>query len=248
MQYLGGKTRIATHISEVLSTFSETRSTYVEPFLGGGSVAALTAPRFSRAIVADVVPDLVMLWQAAISGWTPPDDITEQEWAALRKAEPSALRGFAGFACSFGGKWFAGYARDPRKRLTFAQTGGRGLLRKAECLANAEIRQADYHELAYLAGPDSVVYCDPPYAGTTGYGAVGGFDSREFWAEMSKWSSAGAAVFVSEYTAPPGWVSVWSSNPRMTVARGDNVSRAAEFLFTSPEIAAQLSAEIPALT
>ncbi len=45
-------------------------------------------------------------------------------------------------------------------------------------------------------------YTGPPYADTTGYDGVGGFDSDTFWETMRTWGQRNTVV-ISEYTAPP---------------------------------------------
>lgn len=232
MQYLGGKSRIAKSISSILLDAKGDRTTYVEPFLGAGSVALQVAPLFDRVVAADVVPDLVMLWRAAVDGWVPPTELTEDDYRQLRHAEPSALRGFAGFPCSFGGKWFGGYARDPRGGRNFAESASRSMVKRGQALRGAEIRLSDYRELTDVIGPDSVVYADPPYAGTTAYAAIDGFDSAVFWSEAGRWADAGAAVFVSEYAAPPGWIQVWEGRPQTSIARNHAGMAVVERLFT----------------
>ncbi len=61
---------------------------------------------------------------------------------------------------------------------------------------------ADYREALASAYKGSMVYLDPPYANTTGYGATGSFDSGQFWSIVRKVSEE-HDVYVSEYTAPP---------------------------------------------
>lgn len=208
MQYLGGKTRLAKPIAEVIVSMAEGRATYVEPFMGGCSVLAAVAPKFGRVIGADAMPDLVMMWQAAQNGWVPPTTVTEDEYQAVRRAEPSALRGFIGFGCSFGGKWFGGYARSENRNHTAESS--RLVHRRAVKLQGVEIRLSDYRALSDVIGPDTAVYADPPYANTTGYTATGAFDSEEFWRTMDAWVDLGARVLVSEFQAPNHWHEVWS--------------------------------------
>ena len=50
---------------------------------------------------------------------------------------------------------------------------------------------------------DSVVYCDPPYIGTNGYGVE--FDHAAFYQWLR---TAERPVYVSEYSMPPDFVSI----------------------------------------
>lgn len=242
MMYQGGKARIAGPIAERLIALAAPGRTYVEPFLGSAAVFSRVAPHYDRAVGADAVEDLVLMWRAACDGWAPPEDLSLAEYEALRHAPPSALRAFAGFPCSFGGKWFGGYARDPKSPRNFARTGSRSIVRRAAGLAGAEIRHADYRRLGDVIGPGSVVYCDPPYAGTLAYAGAGAFDSAEFWATAERWSAAGAVVLVSEYAAPAGWDEVWSQERHVSTALDNRAARAIDRLFALPAAAALLAA------
>ena len=61
---------------------------------------------------------------------------------------------------------------------------------------------------------NSLVYCDPPYAGTTqGYSSTS-FDSIMFWNTMRHWAREGNTVLVSEYVAPDFAHEVWSTDTK----------------------------------
>lgn len=230
--YQGGKGRIAKAIAEIILREGAGRSTYVEPFLGSAATFAAVAPRFRQAIGADVHEDLVLMWLEVLDGWAPPESLSREEYDALRHAEPSALRAFAGFPCSFGGKWFDGYARDPKSDRNFARAASRSILRRAEGMRGASILRADYRTLARYIGPDTVVYADPPYADTRAYAGAGPFDSVEFWGVAEGWAEAGALVLVSEYAAPPGWREVWAVERHTSTALDNRGARATDRLFT----------------
>lgn len=230
MQYLGGKSRIAKHLAPIILEGRGDRDTYIEPFLGAGSVFTLVAPHFPRALGADAMPDLVMLWNAVQQGWTPPTEVSEEEYQALRNAEPSPLRGFVGFPCSFGGKWFGGYARDPKGGRNFAASASRSITKKLAAVPHACFVVADYRSLP--VSERTVVYADPPYAGTTPYAGAPPWDAEAFWATATEWVTKGASVFVSEYQAPEGWTPVWEGAPQGSLARDHGATRVAEKLFT----------------
>lgn len=229
MRYQGGKTRLAKAITTKILAHTTDRGLYIEPFLGSAAVAARMVPAFDRAILADAMPDVVHLWQAACNGWIPPENLSLGEYEALRSAPSSALRAFAGFGCSFGGKWFGGYARDPRSDRNYARAASRSIARRAPMLAGAEIIQTDYRTL--VVTPGTVLYADPPYANTTAYNGAGPFNSVEFWQIAEGWARSGATVFVSEYTAPSGWCEVWSIDRHTSTALDNRGARAIDRLF-----------------
>ncbi len=244
MRYLGGKYRIARHVAGVIAQVQRERRTYVEPFVGGAAVASRVAPWFSTVLLSDVVPDLVLMWDAAIDGWEPPDELDEVMWRQLRSQPPSALRGFAGFGCSFGGRWFEGYARQrtaggaPAKEPSLAPSAKRTLLRQAHAMKHATVRRMDYRDVK--VDTDTVLYADPPYDGVTTYGAAGPFNSMEFWDVAAGWSADGAAVVVSQTYAPPGWLEVWQAG-QPSYLRGDQrPDLRTERLFVDPHTAFSL--------
>lgn len=227
--YMGGKTRVAPQICAIMRAHGKGAETYVEPFMGGGSVAALMAPGFIDVHLSDANESLVLLWQEVLSGWKPPGHITKAEWQVLKDdPNPSAMKALAGFASSYGGKWFAGYAKAAGRN--YVGGGVRELVKFASGFRHATVEHLDYTKAGQYVGPDTVVYCDPPYAGTTGYGAVGSFDSGQFWDTMREWTGRGAKVFVSEYAAPEDFTSVWRLKVPVTMDKNNDVGT--EQLFT----------------
>ena len=199
MQYMGGKSRLAKDLARVIGGGGR----LWEPFCGGGAMTAALAPQFDSVEASDTHEDLILMWQALKAGWTPPSGVSEADYARLRSCPPSALRGFAGFAASWGGKWFGGYARSGAR--SHAAESARSLARDVNKLSNVTFSQKSYTEISPL--PGDTIYADPPYAGTTGYGKP--FDSVSFWRTAESWAKAGALVFVSEYAAPEDWPCVW---------------------------------------
>lgn len=143
---------------------------------------------------------LIEMWRALQKGWVPPDVITEDDYKYLKAAqdiEDPALVAFAGFLVSFGGKWMAGYARD-KDGNNYAARGKRALLKQLPKMIGVELYNLDYRDLEI---PEkSIIYCDPPYRGTTGY--MHGVDHDIFWQWCRDKSMAGHQVFISEYSAP----------------------------------------------
>lgn len=231
MRYMGGKTRIVDQISAIMRAKGRGLSSYVEPFMGGGSVAASMGPRFPTVHLSDANEDLILMWQAIQQGWDQPRRVSREQWWELKHStEPSALRAFAGFGGSFGGAWFKSYAKnDPGNDYIGASR--RALLRYKPSLAHATIRHLDYTDAGQFITAGTLVYCDPPYAGTTGYKAIGGFDNDTFWDTVRGWSDTGAIVLTSEYGAPEDFTPVWKLKVNMTMNADNNTEKKLEQLF-----------------
>lgn len=210
MRYVGGKHYIARWLERTIIPLTTGYQRYTEPFLGGANSFVVLAKHFEHIAGYDAHPDLILLLQAIGEGWEPPDTISRELYQQLRTQSYSALRGFAGFAASYGGKWFDQYSVKPYDKCngTFRDFPGetkRALMEHKEVFGRATIENRDYRELRFTAG--DVVYCDPPYAGTMGYAGVNQmFLTDEFWSVAEGWNEQGALVFVSEESAPANWV------------------------------------------
>lgn len=208
MQYFGGKQRIAKKVCEYLSQWSDLP--YLEPFVGSGAILQ-HIPNLDRT-ACDINESLIMLLdEVSKDQFIYPETISEEEYKKYKDDKnPSAMKAFVGFGCSFAGKWFGGYARSEkrnyaanasnslRKITNYAKTASLSLSRKSVGFENVKFICKDYRE---LKPSGNLIYCDPPYQNTTGYSAAGKFDSDEFWDVMRKWSKDNI-VIISEYIAP----------------------------------------------
>lgn len=222
MRYIGGKGKIARELSEVILGLADKREEYLEPFIGGGARLSQMTPHFLRTFAGDAHGDVVALWEAVVSGWRPPKTVSASEYAVAKELPESALRGFIGFGCSFGGKWFGGYAKggvnsngEPRDHSAESY---RRVTKLGESLQGRDISFSTGSFEAWKPTPGTVIYCDPPYASTQGY-STGGFDTRLFWDTCRDWASQGSDVFVSEYEAPDDAVEVWSKRKQATLTQ-----------------------------
>lgn len=207
MKYMGSKNR---HSKELVPILSENRTpgqTYVEPFVGGfNMIDKMENPR----LASDIHPYLIALFKAIQRGWIPPDNISEEEYLTIRANKdkyPPELVGFVGFGCSYSGKWFDGYARGndaEGKPRNYCQEAKRNILKQTENLNGIKIRNAHYQELEIPN--NSIIYCDPPYKGTTQYHVK--FDHDAFWDWVREKVSEGHTVYVSEYSAPKDFICI----------------------------------------
>lgn len=232
MRYMGGKSRIAKKIAPHLLT-SE-RPHYCEPFVGGGAVLCEVARSFQTVTAFDNHRDLINLYRAVQVGWVPPETITEQQYNNLRNEPSSPLRTFAGFGASYGGKWWGGFARARKETRDYAAEWRRSLLKaQAVGMFDPHVHFAARSFFDLIPEGDlsrCVIYCDPPYSGTTGY-TTGQFDHPLFWKTLQGWAERGAEVFVSEYTAPSTAELVASFTPTTSLKGTGNVARSRDNLY-----------------
>lgn len=135
-----------------------------------------------------------------------PEVITEEQYKYIRehKDEDCVLTGFVGFGCSFGGKWFGGYARN-KTNTNYALQSKKSLLKDMSTLMNAEFICQDYRNV--ILPDDCIIYADPPYNNTTGYGREK-FNSDEFW-EYARNTSKNHIMLISEQSAPDDFIPIW---------------------------------------
>lgn len=196
MQYMGSKNRIAKHLLPIMLENRNGR-TWVEPFVGGANMIDKVE---GKRIGADTHEHLIELLRALQAGWIPPTDVSKEMYYEVKNNQDSyseELIGFVGFLCSFGGKWWGGYAANS-KGDNYADRGSRVLTKQAKKLKEIEFINCSYQDLEIP--PNSLIYCDPPYEGTTKY--KGGFDHLEFWEWCRIKAKEGHLVYVSEYNAP----------------------------------------------
>jgi len=210
MQYLGGKFRLRKVIAGFVNDAIREKGSafYVEPFVGGNNISALVNPTCDgwipgvRKYLFDANLALINLYRAIQYGWVPPDEMSADQYAVLKRANDATnpLTAFAAVGCSFGGKWWGGYATNqPHNGIDYARAAKRRLTEKlatGSLFACVPFLTVDPH-------PSAVFYLDPPYDSTTGYAGCPPFDNRTFWVHAAYLVRKGATVLVSEYRPPP---------------------------------------------
>jgi DNA adenine methylase len=219
MRYLGGKCRIAKELVAALPL----GLLWWEPFVGGANVT----PHLRPVLISDARQALASLYTAVRDGWDPPSTLSEAEYQAYRALpEFEPLHAFAAAGCSFGGKWWGGYARGAigrryDKEAREALLSLRPVLRQVACL--------DFCTCAAPSGVNAI-YCDPPYAGTTGYRGLA-FDHGAFWSRCHEYAAAGWYVAVSEYSCPVKHVLLWEKRRNLEMHGKDRAAGRVERLF-----------------
>lgn len=213
MRYLGGKARVSKPLTDFLKSVRKTNQTYVEPFVGGGSVIRLMD---GQRIASDFCPYLITFYKQLQNGWLPPEIISEERYKELKQLYKETVCngeiGFAMYFCSFGGKAWGGYARDKKGVVDNRLINGqyRDSVKLQKDIKDVTFICYDYETLfKWLEDIKSkcLIYCDPPYKGTTEY--KNKFDHVRFWKVMREYSTI-HDIYISEYVAPEDFECVWS--------------------------------------
>lgn len=93
-------------------------------------------------------------------------------------------------------------------------------------IAGIDFMVKDYRE---FRPSGCVVYCDPPYGGTSGYETSKDFDTPEFWQTMREWSKDNV-VLISELSAPEDFIVVWEKSTDRSIKAREHI-KATEKLF-----------------
>lgn len=230
MKYMGSKNRIAKPIVDYLNSIRESENQwYIEPFVGGANVIDKMK---GRRLGVDAHKELISMWTALQFGWLPPSLVTEELYQECKNGmHDSHLRGYVGFNLSFGAKWFGGYRRDkagtkgcPENMATQSRRAYNSIFNQLKGLSGVKFLQSKYEELPPFS--NCLVYCDPPYEGTTKYATSKNFDHDHFWDWVRKESEFNDVV-VSEYNAPDDFECVLD----ISLTNGLNNTKASEKLF-----------------
>lgn len=228
---MGSKRRIVKEILPII--LAEPRPVYIEPFAGSMAVIEKVDGSILRQ-ANDINPYLVTMFEKLVyRGWVPPDQLGKEEYLSI-KTEPEKYDpewvAFVGFGCSFGGKWFGGYAQSKDNKgnpRNYARESKDNLLKQVTKLKGVIFCNMDYRQLNIPK--DAIVYCDPPYQSTTKY--KNDFNHRDFWDWARTQARKGAKVFVSEYDAPDDFRCIWEKEQTTTTCRS-GYKKAIERLFT----------------
>ena len=239
MKYMGSKNRIAKHILPIILKDRKEEQCYVEPFVGGANtmdkvVGWRIAGEFNKYLVA--------MWQEIQKGWEPPSFVSEVLWRDVKEEMGNKYEdhfiAFVRLGCSFGADWNGGYARNVRKdrpdaellnstTKSYCRQSKNNIMKQVDALRGVEFVCSSYDQLHIP--PQSIIYCDPPYAGTTKY--KDDFDHDVFFEWCRDKAKEGHQVFVSEYNAPDDFVCVWEHEINNTLNNTAKTTKAVEKLF-----------------
>ena len=217
---MGSKNRIAKHILPLMLKDRKEGQYWVEPFVGGANMIDKVDGNRIGADFNDYLIEALKLIRDDVNSI--PQVITESEYNSAKELRPLAgLVGFIGFAMSFGGKWFGGYRRDVAgskgcidNMRTQTRRSRDSAIKQSKLIQGVDFVFSSYSEL--VIPPNSIIYCDPPYEGTTGYKDK--FNHSEFWQWCRDKVKEGHTIFVSEYNAPDDFECIWEQEVKSSLS------------------------------
>lgn len=220
MKYMGSKDRLAKDILGIANRLNRKR--WVEPFVGGGNmIYQVVGDRLGN----DSNRFIVALLKALSEGWVPPDYVEKSTYQKA-KFEPDAFEphfiGWLGICCSYSGKWFGGFAGKVQTQggeRNYQIEAKRNVLNQSKGLCGVKWQSGSYSQIEVLDG--DFIYCDPPYAQTTGY--KDSFDHAAFYNWLREISHLGIPVLISEYSMPEDFVEIWSKPVKSSLSANGKI-------------------------
>ena len=229
MVYMGSKNRIAKELIPIITQHLQPNQWYVEPFVGGANM--IDKIEHPYKLGADNNKYLIALLEAVQNGQELPEHITKDEYIAVKTNKdnyPDWYVGFVGFICSFRAKFFGGYSGYYTTKTGIQRNYIKERINNIlkQNLDGIKLVCSSYDALDIPA--NSIIYCDPPYNGTTKY--KDSFDSDAFWQWCRDKAKEGHTVYVSEYNAPEDFKCIWEKQINSNL--GGTSKTATEKLFT----------------
>jgi DNA adenine methylase len=232
MKYMGSKSRISKYIVPIIQKYIDENGikTYIEPFVGGANV--IDKIRCDTRIGIDNNEYLIALYKSLQNGWDIRSvDMSKELYQNVKDNKgcyPKQAVAVAGLLATYNAKWFGGYAGTVVTKTgvvrNYYDEAVRNITKQVPLIKNVEFKCDTYSNLNPV---NSVVYCDPPYFGTTEYKDK--IDHDDYWNWVRK-ISANNIVLCSEYSAPDDFECVWSMGTTITLNHSDR-SNATEKLF-----------------
>jgi DNA adenine methylase len=230
MKYMGSKNRIAKHILPIMLAERKEGQYWVEPFVGGANmIDKVDGNRIGSDVNKYLIQALVDIRDNV--DLLPKDntEFTEDDYKSLMSRD-YRFKGYCGFVCSYGAKWLGGWSRGKSadgSLRDYVNESYKNALKQSPNIQGVKLVESSYDELKI---PDSsIIYCDPPYAGTTKY--KGDFNHDRFWKWCRDMNNAGHTVFVSEYNAPDDFECIWSKEIVSSLTKDTGSKKGIERLF-----------------
>lgn len=230
MKYMGSKNRISKEILPIILKHIEKCEYYIEPFVGGGNMID-KIPDNIKKIGLDYNKYSIQALNTIKNNFSeiPKNkyEFTEDDYKKIRNDKNNKLYGYVSFALSYGGKFWGGWRRDKTGKRDYVAESYRNALKQSKKIQNVDFIHSSYLNFNY-PNNSSIIYCDPPYKGTTKY--RNSFNHKEFW-EWCRKMSKKHYVYISEYNAPDDFICIWQKEQVSSLTKNTGNKRAIEKLF-----------------
>lgn len=231
---MGSKNRHAKELLPIILKDRKPGQWYVEPFVGGCNMIDKVD---GNRIGNDIDIHLISLFRHVINGGVLSEYICENTYVKARN-NPDTLElweiGWIAFGCSYNGKKFGGFAgriiTKEGKHRDYQAECKRNLYRQAENLRGVRLEIQNYQKIDHLP-KKSIIYCDPPYEGTTTYKGTPSFDHDLFWQWCRDMVKVGHTIFISEYNAPNDFECIWEKTVNNSLTKDTGGKQGVEKLF-----------------
>lgn len=228
MKYMGSKNRVAKHILPIMLEERKPDQWWVEPFVGGGNMIDKVGGKRLGADCNENTIDALITIRDSLQLIPKNNKVfTEEDYKRLREKD-YGFNSYAGYAFSYGGKWMGGWRRDRKGERDYVLEAYNNAVKQSPRLQDVIFVCCSYDELHIPSS--SLIYCDPPYAGTTKYS--NDFDHKLFWQWCRDKANEGHKVFVSEYNAPEDFTCIWKKEIVSSLTKNTGSKKGVEKLFT----------------
>lgn len=221
MRYCGSKARFVKKMLPILtSKLDKENGIFVDAF--GGGMNVISEIECEKKVAIDNNYYVISLWEHLQANGMKhiPMKLTRDEYFNIKDdylnhggKYPDFLIGYVGTCCSYGGAWFNGYAGyNPKRDEDHIKEAYVNLEKHVIFFKNLDktlFIYDDYKSAEWYFHPETIIYCDPPYASTKKYEQD--FDNDEFWKWIRNIRPKVKDIYISEYDAPKDFECIWSA-------------------------------------
>ena len=212
--YLGSKNRLSKYLAPIIQSYVDKGCKgYLEPFVGGANM--IDKIKYNNKIGSDIDKYVIATLQGLQDGVEPPKEVSRELYDEVKNNKDNYsdfLVGYIGYEMSFGAKWFGGYVKRDNKKFRGDIYSYKSCMKQAPLLKGISFKCCSFEDYKDLSG--YVIYCDPPYAGTTPYKQKFNYDKFYDWCrEVGKRNT----ILISEYSMPDDFECIWSKETMVSL-------------------------------
>jgi len=235
MKYMGSKNRIAKYILPIMLENYKGKNFY-DLFCGGGNLidkVPKTYNRYANDLSEATIMALIMIRDNLRNIPKNNKEFTEEDYnnckQEVKNGKITSLNSFAGFAYSYGAKYYDCWRRDKIGKRDYVAESYRNAVKQSPYLHNVIFSCASYDKV--FLEPNSLIYCDIPYKGTGKY-KTENLNYEAFWDWCREKKIEGHTIYISEYNAPEDFKCVWQKEINSSLTRDTGGKKGIEKLFT----------------